>query len=125
MWTYAEYVFVTDHEGEYEAEFIFAPSFPATDENLQFFAYSLNENKPVRINTMLEPSKPMFSSMQWRMDNRRNAKVISCSRNLKKGINSVRYRQLSPNLILDKIVLWDKNEKRRESYLGPESGYRF
>ncbi|MBP5330691.1 MAG: hypothetical protein J6Y89_02445, partial [Lachnospiraceae bacterium] len=122
---YAEYTFVTDKESEYEAEFVFAPSLPVNDSNSQCFAYSVNGDEAVVTDTILDKSRPIFNSHQWAVDNRRNAKIISGSLNAKKGINSIRYYQVDPNLILERIVLWDKDRPVRESYLGPKESFRF
>ncbi|MCR4851223.1 MAG: glycosyl hydrolase 115 family protein [Lachnospiraceae bacterium] len=122
---YTEYVFVTENESEYEAEFVFAPSIPVDDSNSQCFAYSVNGTEPVRTDTVLDQSRSIFSNRQWSVDNRRNAKIISCDLELKKGINRIRYYQMSPNLILERIVLWDKAVPKKESYIGPKESYRF
>ena len=122
---YTEYVFMTENESEYEAEFVFAPSIPVDDSNSQYFAYSTNGEEPVKTDTVWDQSRSIFSNRQWSMDNRRNAKIISCDIELKKGLNRIRYYQMSPNLILERIVLWDKSVPKKESYLGPKESYRF
>ena len=121
----AEYLFVTDREGEYEAEFVFAPSLPVNDSNSQLFSYSVNDGEPAVKDTVLDPSCPIFNSRQWAEDNRRNAKLIKCPLRLKKGVNSLTYRQLSPNLILERIVLRDTSVPAKSSYLGPCGSFRF
>ena len=122
---YAEYCFITDKESEYEAEFVFAPSLPVNDSNSQCFAFDINGEDPVKVDTVLDGTRPIFNSHQWAVDNRRNAKIINCKMHAKKGINTLRYHQMSPNLILERIHLRDTAVPKKESYLGPTESYRF
>lgn len=121
---YAEYIFVSEKEGDFEMEFVFAPSLPVNDEGFQGFDVRVNGEGAVRINTVLEASKLVIWGDQWMEDNRRNAKVISHRSRLKRGINRIFYSQISPNLILERIVLWDASVPKKESYLGPKDSYR-
>ena len=121
----AEYVFVTDHEGDYEAEFVFAPSLPVNDSNSQVFSYSINGGAAETADTVLDPSRPIFNSPQWAEDNRRNAKTVRRTVGLAKGVNRIGYRQISPNLILERIVIRDCKVPEKVSYLGPRTSYRF
>ena len=85
----------------------------------------MNDGEPAVKDTVLDPSCPIFNSRQWAEDNRRNAKLIKCPLRLKKGVNSLTYRQLSPNLILERIVLRDTSVPAKSSYLGPCGSFRF
>ena len=75
--------------------------------------------------TVLDKSRPIFNSPQWADDNKKNAKCIHVSVRGRKGLNALRYFQLSPNLILERIVLRSKNMPHKESYLGPVESFRF
>lgn len=121
---YVEYRFVSGSEEEYGAEFIFAPSLPVNDSNSQIFGYSVNGGKIVTSDTVLDGTRPIFNSPQWRLDNWRNAKCITVSVKGQKGLNILRYYQLSANLILERIVLRTASASHRESYLGPRESYR-
>ena len=120
---FVEYRFVTGDAEEYEAEFIFAPSLPVNDSNSQIFGISVNGGDIVTVDTVLDKTRPIFNSPQWANDNRRNAKCIKVDIEGKKGLNSIRYFQLSQNLILERIVLRCKALGHRESYLGPVESY--
>ena len=120
---FVEYRFVTGDAEEYEAEFIFAPSLPVNDSNSQIFGISVNGADIMTVDTVLDKTRPIFNSPQWALDNRRNAKCIKVDIEGKKGLNSIRYFQLSQNLILERIVLRCKALGHRESYLGPAESY--
>ena len=122
---YAEYVFVSDIDRDCQCTFVFAPSLPVTDSNSQCFAWRLNGGEPVITDTVLDPSKPIFNSRQWGIDNRRNAKLITVQMRAKKGINTLCYSQLDPNLILERIELWDIKAEKKDSYLGAPESFRY
>ncbi len=121
---YAEYRFVTRAAGEYDAEFIFAPSVPVNDSNSQCFGCSVNGGDMVTADTVYDRSCPIFWSAQWAQDNLRNAKCVTVRVSCVEGLNVLRYHQLSPNLILERIVLRAVSAEVRESYLGPRESYR-
>lgn len=122
---YAEYMFVSEEEREYEACFVFAPSLPVNDSNSQCFAVELNDTGVIKVDTVLDSSKPIFNSGQWANDNRRNAKIIPVKLKGKRGLNTLKYTQINPNLILERIVLRDAGTPEVESYLGPSRSYCF
>ena len=122
---FVEYRFVAGLDEEYDAEFIFAPSLPVNDSNSQCFGYAINGGETKIADTVLDKSRPIFNSPQWADDNKKNAKCIHVSVRGRKGLNALRYFQLSPNLILERIVLRSKNMPHKESYLGPVESFRF
>jgi len=122
---FVEYSFVAKDEGEYEAEFVFAPSLPVNDSNSQCFGYNINDTSVISVDTITDQSHPIFWSGQWAWDNRKNAKITACKINVKKGINNLKYYQINPNLILERIVLWNPAVPKKESYLGPVESFKF
>ncbi len=122
---YAEYIFVSDSERDCRCTFVFAPSLPVSDSNSQCFAWRMNDGNTTVTDTVLDPSRPIFNSRQWAADNRRNAKPVTCDVHVKKGINSLCYSQLDPNLILERIELWDTEAEKKESYLGAPASFRY
>ena len=122
---FVEYRFVAGLDEEYKAEFIFAPSLPVNDSNSQCFGFSINGEKINIADTVLDRSRPIFNSPQWVEDNKRNAKCITVPIKGRKGLNVLRYYQLAPNLILERIVLRSRNMPHKDSYIGPVESYRF
>lgn len=121
---YAEYKFFAEEGKEYSAKFVFAPSLPVNDSNAQCFGVKINDNDVIKVDTVTDKSRPVFNSMQWAMDNRRNAKIITTDIKGQKGVNILRYYQINPNLILERIELWSKDVKEKKSYLGPKESYK-
>ncbi|MCR5177906.1 MAG: glycosyl hydrolase 115 family protein [Lachnospiraceae bacterium] len=122
---FAEYVFISDCDRDIDCTFVFAPSLPVNDSNSQCFIYRINGGEPVTTDTVLDHSRPIFNSPQWVGDNRLNAKLIKTEIKIRKGINSLCYAQTDPNLILERIEMWDKNVPQKESYLGAPAGFRY
>ena len=111
--------------GEYEAEFSFAPSTPVSDVLMQAFGVSVNGGDMQTVNTVKDTGRPFHNSPQWAWEVRNNVKRIKCKLTLKKGINTLSYCQLSPNLILERFVIAKDLKKVPESYLGPARSYAF
>ena len=123
---YAEYVFVSDADRQGTCTWVFAPSLPVDDANSQCFGYRINGEALQVVDTVLDPGRPIFNSPQWATDNRRNAKLITTQVSIRRGINTLRYEQIDPNLILERIEIWDNAAEKKESYLGaPESCRHF
>ena len=52
-----------------------------------------------------------------------NVKVYRCSIPCKEGINSLKYYHISPNLALERIVMYREGTSLPESYLGPKESF--
>lgn len=121
---YLEYLFHVNLEGIYRIEFFFGPSMPVTDRQEMLAGVCVNDCKPVVFNTVAEPDKPFFTSRQWEREAHNNIKVYSCTINCIKGINTLKYYQISPNLALERIVLYPASGPGLlASYLGPKESF--
>lgn len=122
---YLEYLVYSEEEGEFDAQFVFAPSTPVTDVPDQSFGVSTNAGDIKRVNTVNDTSKPYFNSLQWVLESKAGCKRINCRIWLKHGINNIRYYQLSPNLILERMVIARDIKGIPVSYLGPKESYYY
>ncbi|MCQ2520592.1 MAG: hypothetical protein MJ107_08695, partial [Lachnospiraceae bacterium] len=120
---YLEYNVYAFEDGEYEAQFVFAPSTPVTDILDQSFGVSVNGGEISRVNTVVDLSRPFHNSLQWVLEAKAGAKRTNCKIDLKKGRNIIRYYQLSPNLIFERFVVAKDIKAVPESYLGPTESY--
>lgn len=121
---YVEYHFLTETAGGYRIRFYMAASTPVGFNGEQYIGYSLNEEPVQKVNTVLEPDKPFFLSEQWTKEAFDNTKIIETEIDAVSGINSLRFFALSPAIVLEKIVIYRKDRKLKESYLGPKESYR-
>lgn len=125
-----EYRIYAEEDGEYEAMFVFAPTTPVTDILDQSFGVSLINSKlpggtldMLRVNTVMDTTRPFHGSLQWAIETKDNAKRTVCRLNLKKGVNTIAYCQLSPNLVLERIIVARDLKVIPKSYLGPKESY--
>lgn len=120
---YLEYLVYAGEDGEYDAQFVFAPSTPVTDILNQSFGVSVNQEEIKRVNTVIDLSRPFHNSLQWILEAKAAAKRTSCKLQLRKGVNVIRYYQLNPNLIFERFIIARDLKAIPESYLGPKESY--
>lgn len=121
---FVTYHFVAKKEGEYNLRFYLAPTTPVVFEREQYLGYSINEESIHCINTVENPIIPFFLSPQWDKEAKDCIKLVNQSIHCCKGENELRFYGMSPGIVLEKIVLWNKEEKLPDSYLGPTESYR-
>ena len=54
-----------------------------------------------------------------------NVRRITTEVTLKKGVNRMYVYAMSPNVMFDKFVVYNKETGLKESYLGPEESFSF
>ena len=85
--------------------------------------YSLNEGNVKIINTVKEEDKPFFTSAQWQKEAYEQIKITETEAICKKGCNRLYFYGMSPAIVLERIVLWEKDKELPESYLGPTESF--
>lgn len=120
---YLEYLFETKSEGTYCIELYYGPSMPVTHKQEMIAQISVNDSVPVVFNTVENPEVPFFTSFQWTKEAYSNVKVYKCQIDCQKGINKLKYYHVSPNLALERIVLYKEGTKMLQSYLGPKESF--
>jgi hypothetical protein len=53
-----------------------------------------------------------------------NKREITVSMNLKEGVNDINIFAIDPNLVLQKLVIYEGCEDPARSYLGPKETFR-
>ena len=117
------YDFYVPEGGEYNLRFYLAPTTPVTNESRQYLGYSLNEGNVKIINTVKEEDKPFFTSAQWQKEAYEQIKITETEAICKKGCNRLYFYAMSPAIVLERIVLWEKDKELPESYLGPTESF--
>lgn len=120
---YTEYNVVSKEGGEYIIAFYMSPSTPVTFESYQYFGYSINEELMTVVNSVDNENIPFFLSPQWEKEAINNIKIVECKGCLRRGLNTIRFYGISPQILLEKIVLSRKNIQIPQSYLGPNESY--
>ncbi len=118
---YVEYNFTTKKEGEYELELYLQPSNPVSIENTLCYGVQANDDSINVVNII--PEGYYVGNTVWEervLDNiHRNSSEIHC----KEGVNTIRIYAVSPGFVLEKLLIYPKDSKPAESYLGPAETY--
>lgn len=118
-----EYRFVVKNDGMYDAAFYVAPSTPVNNRQQLYVGTRINE-EPVNIaNTMWDTSREYFQSDQWSKEAYDTVKIYQRKVRCHKGLNLLRFYHVSPNILLERIVLHPEEVELPESYLGPEESF--
>ncbi|MBP5329825.1 MAG: glycosyl hydrolase 115 family protein [Spirochaetaceae bacterium] len=117
------YKFALETEGIYRFDFYINPSNPATKDNYFKFGAGVN-GKKVLID-VVEPDFAVGDHQQpWGTDVTNNIRVKSAWFDCAKGDNTLKVYAVTPNLALEKIVIYPNEYKMPQSYLGPKETYR-
>lgn len=63
------------------------------------------------INTVKEEDKPFFTSAQWQQEAYEQIKITETTTIRKKGCNRLYFYGMSPAIVLERIVLWEKDKE--------------
>ncbi|MCR4742397.1 MAG: glycosyl hydrolase 115 family protein [Treponema sp.] len=121
---FVEYSFVTEKAGDYDFIFYLNPSNPAYKDNKLDFAFELNGE--LQIIPALDSEKFRVGDNQqpWGQDVTNNIRRVKVQAKCKDKLNKMKIYPVSPNLVLEKIVICDSNYRLPESYLGPGETFR-
>lgn len=119
----ATYRFTAPEDGIFKIDFYTNPSNPCTRIPELFFGISVNEDTLRKINTIPEGFAVGDGNMHWQKGVLDNIRVTSVEVELKNGLNSLDIYALSPNFVLEKIVIYPINCTPEKSYTGPSETY--
>lgn len=120
---YLEYLFETKSGGTFELELSFAPSCPTTAEPTMLAGISLNGDKEMIFETVKDLTAFYPTCSQCTEEALNNVKKYRCEVECKQGINALKYYYVSPNLILERIVIHMQGNAVPQSYLGPRESF--
>lgn len=119
------YSFLARNEGEYTMEFYFVPRNPVYEGNRMRCMYAVNDTSKQTICEISESFYTEWYNDEWNKGVMNNSRIVSSTVSLKKGENKLTVYAGEPGVILEKIVLYQKDTTLPKSYLGPvESYYR-
>ena len=120
---YAEYRFALEDDGIKAFDFFLNPSNPAYKDNKLQFIAEVNGVKILK-DVVDKNFKIGDDSFPWGEDIPNNIRISSVYADCKKGLNILRIYPVTPNIVLEKIVIHDANTKMPKSYLGAPETYR-
>ena len=120
---YVTYNFTATESTSYEMILYMSPTTPVCFESKHYIGYSINDEKMICVNTVHQPDRPFFLSRQWEEEAISNIKIVKETVNLKKGLNTLKLYAVSPQIMIEKIVLHKTTVPLPESYLGPKESF--
>ncbi|MCQ2592527.1 MAG: glycosyl hydrolase 115 family protein [Treponema sp.] len=120
---FIEYHFVPKTAGVYSFDFFLNPSNPAYKDNKLQFIAEVNGKKLLK--DVVEPDFAIGDNQPvWGTDVTNNIRICSVYADCKEGLNVLRIYPVTPNIVLQKIVVYSVNTIMPDSYLGAPETYR-
>ena len=127
---FVEYAFALDKDfvektgGVMAFDFYINPSNPAYKDNKLQFVADVNGEKILK--DAVDPEKFAVGDNQfpWGKDIPDNIRIATVYADCHAGLNSVKVSPVTPNIVLEKIVIHEANKPMPKSYLGAPETYR-
>ncbi len=121
---YVEYKFVAATEGVKQFDFFLNPSNPAYKDNKLAFIAEVNGDK-IKKDVVDEKTFAVGDNQfPWGEDITNNIRISTVYADCREGLNILRFYSVTPNIVLEKIVVHNANEPFPQSYLGAPESYR-
>ncbi len=121
---FVEYKFAALEDGVMSFDFFLNPSNPAYKDNKLQFIAEINGEKILK--DAVDPKAFAVGDNQepWGQDVTNNIRIATVYGDCKKGLNSLKIYPVTPNIVLEKIVIYPANQIMPDSYLGAPETYR-
>ena len=127
---FVEYAFVMDKAfvektgGVMAFDFYINPSNPAYKDNKLQFVADVNGEKLLKDAVDSEKFAVGDNQFPWGNDIPNNIRIVTVYASCHAGLNTVKLSPVTPNIVLEKIVIHEANTKMPQSYLGAPETYR-
>ncbi|MCR4734316.1 MAG: glycosyl hydrolase 115 family protein [Treponema sp.] len=127
---FVEYAFAMDEKfieetsGLMAFDFYLNPSNPAYKDNKLEFVAEINNQKLLKEVVDSEKFAVGDEQQPWGTDITNNIRVSTVYAECKAGLNSLKVRPVTPNIVLEKIVIHEANKSFPKSYLGAPETFR-
>ncbi len=120
---FAEYHFAALKDEVMALDFYLNPSNPAYKDNKLQFIAEINGEKLLK-DVVDEEFRVGDNQEPWSTDVTNNIRISSVYADCKAGMNVLKVYPVTPNIVLEKIVIHEANSKMPESYLGAPETFR-
>ena len=121
---YVEYKFVCQKQGIMQFDFYLNPSNPAYKDNKLAFIAEVGGEKIMKQLVDEKTFAVGDNQFPWGTDITNNIRISSIYAECREGFNILRFYPVTPNIVLEKIVIHAANEPFPQSYLGAPESYR-
>lgn len=111
-------------KGKYDVVIYTNPSNPYSRENEICFGIGVNGGRMKKVNMIPEGFAVGDGNIPWSMGVLSNTRKTLVTLDLKEGKNEIDIFALDPNLVLQKIVIFENDNYPMRSHLGPEPTFR-
>lgn len=120
-----EYRFAVRQTGEYDLAWVMAPTMPVSEKLEMLIATQINDGEIRVENTVEDTARAFFMSPQHERESIDNVREFHTAVACKAGENRLRFRHISPNTVLERLVLVRDGVTLPVSYLGPKESPRY
>ena len=100
------------------------PSNPPVRTPELYFGLGVNGGKMKKVNAIPEGFRVGDGNDPWAAGVLNNIRETEVTVDLSAGVNTLTFYALSPNFVLEKLVIFPEGEAPSRSYLGPEESFR-
>ncbi len=118
------YRFTVPAEGRYCVRLMTSPGNPPTRIPELFFGIAANDGRMKKVNAIPDGFRVGDGNDLWAQGVLCNSREVMVSLDLKAGVNTVSIFALSPNFVLERLVIFREGEEPKRSYLGPNESFR-
>ena len=105
-------------------DFFINPSNPAYKDNKLQFTAEVNGERILKDAVDSEKFAVGDNQFPWGEDIPNNIRIATVYADCKAGVNTLKVRPVTPNIVLEKIVIHEANKSVRSSFLGATETYR-
>lgn len=121
---YLRYDFVAYEDGDYVLESDVLQRNPVVKGQPMCFGLQVNDGEFVTVNTVRDDYYTYNECAEWCNGVLDNVRRVLTDIMVKKGINHIKIYAMSPDVMFDKFVIYNKKIGLKKSYLGPKESYR-
>ena len=118
------YDLVVKRSGKYCLDLYMNPSnAPFMDGHL-YYGVSVNGQNIKKVDALPEGFKVGDNQLNWAKGVLDNIRISETEVELKEGLNRITIYAVSPSFVLEKLLVFEKDNRPEDSYLGPKETYR-
>lgn len=121
---FLRYDFVASEEGTYIVEADVLQRNPVVKGEQMTFGLQMNDNGFICVNTVKDDYYTNTECPEWCMGVLDNVRRVNTEVSVKKGLNHMYIYAMSPDVMFDKFIIYNKEKGLKKSYFGPMESYR-
>lgn len=121
---FVQYSFALNKTQMYVISFYLSPRNPSVKGGTMKGCFNINENVPQLFDVVEKNYYAEWFCEEWSYGVTNNIRIVNVEAYLKEGLNGLNFYALDSNVILEKIVIYQKDVPIRPTHLAPPESYR-